>query len=98
MRPSWTATTVAFGDVTRSSSRGACAGGLAAAAAADGAGGAEPLAPPACAAPAPGTAVASAVALDGDTRRAIESHATRSLRTGRRPSIRPVSVAMTWFG
>ena len=43
-------------------------------------------------------ALASAVALEGDTRRAIESHATRSLRTGRRPLIRPVSVAMTPFG
>src|ERR1039457_4609274 len=45
-----------------------------------------------------GTAVAWPVALDTVVRGAIELQATRPSRTGSRPSVSPVRVAMTAFG
>ena len=57
-----------------------------------------PGAPLGAGAPVGATALACPVALEGEGGGALESHVTWPLRTGRRPSMRPVSVEITGLG
>src|SRR5580704_11758847 len=105
MRPSCTATTEALGGLVRSTNCKGCATTFAPAAAPAAAGdsGAADAAPGVAALEAPaatdGTAAAPAVALEAGTAGVlIAVQATCLPVTGRRPSIRPVSVAITAFG
>ena len=106
MRPSWEATTVAFGELVRSTSCNGAAAffsffGDAPAAAAVGDGAAAGLAvtgAESLAADLAGAALVVAVELDGDETEESAPHATPLPLTGRRPSVSPVSVAITDFG
>src|SRR4051794_19893038 len=99
-RPSWTATTDAFGALVRSTIWSFGAGCPWAAAAAAAAGETAEPAPGADFAAGVLGAVAWAVALDAEGASSVRAalHSSEEPSTGGRPSTRPVSVAITAFG